>query len=238
MIASKTIAGISNNAMGYTFGSVDHEVAINGQTYRLWDTSGLNEGEHGTVPGDQAVKNLKDLVHRLKDRGISLLVYCIRGTRFRDILKKNYDVFAGMICQDQVPVVVVITGLENEVPMEKWWIENAKEFEKQKMKFVGHACVTTTKGKLSKISGKPIFEEEYKESEKVVRELVHRHCAKTPWSMNEKEWLLETSLRFKRYYGSEDGSADEERVRRRGMVGIAVWFVSMSSLIIGWCLRP
>ena len=231
MVAGKQIAGISNSAMGYTFGSIDHEVAIDGQTYRLWDTSGLNEGEHGTVPGDQALKNLKDLVHRLKDEGVSLLIYCIRGTRFRNILKENYDVFVGMICQDQVPVVVVITGLENEVPMEKWWIENAKEFEKQKMKFVGHACVTTTKGKLSKISGKPIFEEEYRESEKVVRELVQCHYAKTPWLMNEKEWLIETSLRLKRYYGSDDGRDDEGD--RRGWREIAVWFVSV---IKGWCL--
>jgi predicted GTPase len=238
MIAGKNIAGVSNSAMGYTFGSIDHEIVIHGQTYILWDTSGLNEGEHGTVPGDQARKNLQDLVHGLKDGGVSLLVYCVRGTRFRDILKENYDVFAGIICQDQVPVVVVITGLENEQPMEKWWKENGEEFKKRKMEFVGHACVTTTKGKVSKTSGKPIFEEEYRESEKVVRELVRGHCATTPWLMNEKEWLAETSVRLKKYYGpGDDGDGDEENGRRRGVFEIVIWLVSPILVVSAWCIR-
>jgi predicted GTPase len=222
MIAGENIAGVSNSALGHTFGSIDHEITIHQQVYRFWDTSGLNEGEHGTVPGEQAMKNLKDLVHHLKDGGVSLLVYCIRGTRFRDILKENYDVFAGIICQDQVPVVVVITGLENELPMEKWWDENAKEFEKEKMKNVGHACVTTTKGKLSKKSDKPIFEEEYRESEKVVRELVSRCCAKSPWLMNEKEWVAETSRRLERYYGTAN---DNDGRRALGIVTVCLYII-------------
>ena len=201
MIAGENIAGVSNSALGYTFGSTDHEIDIEGRSYRIWDTSGLNEGAHGAVPGEEAMKNLKDLVHRLKEGGVSLLLYCIRGTRSRDILKENYDVFAGIICQDQVPVVLVITGLENEEPMGKWWVENQQEFEKQKLKFAGHACVTTTKGKVSQRSGKPIFEEEYSTSQKLVKDLIRRCCPESPWLMkDEEEWQTETSRRIERYY--------------------------------------
>lgn len=234
MIAGETIAGVSSSALGCTFGSKDHKIAIHGETYRLWDTSGLNEGEHGTVPGEQAMKSLQDLVHRLKDGGVSLLVYCIQGSRFRDILKENYDVFAGIICQDQVPIVVVITGLENEVPMKKWWEENGTEFEKQNMRFAGHACVTTTKGKLSKKTGKPIFEEEYSESENAVKELISGHCASSPWIMNEKEWLAETSVRLERYYGTGYDDNDEEG--RGTLYRVAVCLVSAVFLFYD-CLR-
>jgi predicted GTPase len=211
MIAGENIAGVSNSALGYTFGSTDHEIGIDGRSYRIWDTSGLNEGEHGTVPGEEAMKNLKDLVHRLKDGGVSLLVYCIRGTRFRDILKENYDVFAGIICQDRVSVVLVITGLENEEPMENWWAENQQELEKQKLKFAGHACVTTTEGKASQKSGKPIFEEEYRASQKLVRELICRCCPEYPWLMNdEEEWQTETSRRIERYYELDVGADNDD----------------------------
>lgn len=52
-----------------------------------------------------------------------------------------------------------LSGVEDEVSMEKWWLEN---FGKQKLKFVGHACVTTTKENYPRYR---ICEEEYGESE-------------------------------------------------------------------------
>jgi 50S ribosome-binding GTPase len=198
MLAGDNIAGVSGDALGYTFGSQAHDVSVDSHQVRLWDTAGLNEGEHGTVPAEQAMQNLQNLVQNLKG-GISLLVYCIRGTRFKDIMKINYDLFCSIICQNNVPVVIIVTGLENESPMDSWWGENGAQLEARGMKFKGHACVTTTKGKQMK-TGEYIFEEEYEESEGKTRELITDHYLRTPWIMNERTWLADITSKLAGYY--------------------------------------
>ncbi|KDQ58357.1 hypothetical protein JAAARDRAFT_68872 [Jaapia argillacea MUCL 33604] len=187
MIAGGDIARTSNEALGCTFGSVPYDVTVNGTALRLWDTAGLNEADYGSVSSEQAMRNLHDLIGHLKD-GVSLLVYCIRGTRFRDILQVNYEIFSRIICQGKVPIVIVATGLEHEVPMEKWWEENGEELQKRGMGFQGRACVTATKGKLRK-SGEYMYEEEYSESQEAVRTLITKHLSPQRAKMDKKKWI-------------------------------------------------
>jgi len=232
MLAGRHIAGVSSDALGYTFGSQVHEVSINGNLVKLWDTAGLNEGEHGTVPAEQAVRNLQDLVHNLKG-GVNLLVYCIRGTRFRDIMQINYDLFCNIICQNMVPVVIVVTGLENESPMESWWEENGAQLKDHGMDFTGHACVTTTRGKQLK-SGEYTFEEEFEESEDKTRKLITDHYLRTPWVMKEGAWLAEITSKLAGYYSQQAyGEADLAESRqslapnsRNSSAGILLWKLS------------
>ncbi|KAG1741438.1 uncharacterized protein EDB91DRAFT_1081723 [Suillus paluster] len=47
------------------------------------------------------------------------------------------------ICRKKVPIVVVVTGLENEPVIGNWWNTYGKEFESLGMPFKDHACVTT-----------------------------------------------------------------------------------------------
>ncbi len=188
MIADTASATVSNAAIGCTFESVPYDVELSGCKYRLWDTAGLNEGEHGNVAADRAIENLRLLVQGLKDGGVSLLVYCIRGSRLRDIVQINYDLFYKVICSGEVPIVVVITGLENEEDMENWWKDNAEDLHRQGMIFSGHACVTATKGKVT-TSGQYMFEEEYNLSVKLVREVIIAHCAKMLWTPDSSRWL-------------------------------------------------
>lgn len=188
MIAGAASAAVSNAAIGCTFESVPYDVELSGCKYRLWDTAGLNEGEHGNVAADRAIENLRVLVEGLKDRGVSLLVYCIRGSRLRDIVKVNYDLFYKVICSGEVPIVVVVTGLENEEDMENWWKDNAEDFDRQGMIFSGHACITATRGKVT-TSGQYMFEEEYNLSVKLVQEVIVAHCAKGSWTPDGSKWL-------------------------------------------------
>ncbi|KAF8970951.1 P-loop containing nucleoside triphosphate hydrolase protein [Flammula alnicola] len=201
MIAGKDLAEVSSQALGCTFSSRHYDVSIDigSKTYRLWDTCGLNEGEQGTVPADAAMKNLRDLVQNLQG-GINLLVYCIRGTRFRDIWVVNYDLFSQIICEGKVPIVIVITGLEHEDPdMDGWWEKNSKEFARRGMQFASQACVTTTKGKKSK-SGSFMFEEEYEESTTRVRDVISQNCARSSeWMVDSNEWLRDITIRMATY---------------------------------------
>ncbi|KAF8056962.1 P-loop containing nucleoside triphosphate hydrolase protein [Lyophyllum atratum] len=130
LIAGQVVASVSTSAQGETYESTPHSFTIPGttQAVQLWDTPGLNEGEHGTIPALQAMKNLEHLVSKMR-QGVSLLVYCVRGPRFRDGWKTNYNLIVKGFCQGKVPVVLIVTGLENESPsMEDWWTRNEKVF--------------------------------------------------------------------------------------------------------------
>jgi len=200
-------ANVSSQALGCTFASSSYPINLGEREYRIWDTAGLNEGQHGTMPAEDALNNLRTLVQNLGD-GVNLLVYCIRGSRFRDILRVNYDLFAGIICQGKVPVVAVISGLENEESMDDWWEENKEEFEARGLSFQGQACVTTSKGKMK--NGSFMFEEEYRESERKIKELLKEHC-KLTWKNDNESWVLDIGVRMAAYMERYNNRMDNER---------------------------
>ncbi|KAJ3509542.1 hypothetical protein NLJ89_g5169 [Agrocybe chaxingu] len=181
MLAGRNIAGVSNRAVGGTFSSDSYEVFLNTITYKIWDTAGLNEGIHGSVPAEIALQNLRILVGKMSE-GINLLVYCVRGTRFREILKFNYDMFYKIICQGEVPIVIVVTGLEYESPMDAWWEANRAEFGKYGLAFQACACVTATRGKDG------MFDEEFEESKKKVEQLIVKNCSEVPGKVDRQRW--------------------------------------------------
>jgi len=201
-------AGVSNQAHGCTFANSPYPISLEKQKYLIWDTAGLNEGQHGTMPAEDALNNLKTLVQNLED-GVNLLVYCIRGTRFRDVLRVNYDLFTGIICQRKVPVVAVITGLENEDLMDSWWDVNKEELEARGLTFEGHACVTTSRGKMK--DGSFMFEEEYRESEEKIKKLLEKHCTEVPWKNNSESWILDIGVRMAAYMERYNNRTDNER---------------------------
>ncbi|KIJ67964.1 hypothetical protein HYDPIDRAFT_107508 [Hydnomerulius pinastri MD-312] len=171
---------VSSGAKGCTFGSTDYTATINGEKFVLWDTIGLNEGDKGSTPSAMAERNLEDLMRKMEtEGGLSLLVYVIRGTRYREVVRINYDLFCREICDGKVPVVVVITGLENEEPMESWWDKNKEDLQRYGLKFRGHACITATRGKLLGTGGHA-YDDEYAESERTLKELVSQYCSDKP----------------------------------------------------------
>ncbi|EGN95062.1 hypothetical protein SERLA73DRAFT_143102, partial [Serpula lacrymans var. lacrymans S7.3] len=109
LIAGERVAETSSKAVGCTFDSQCYKVKVNQGEYFIWDTAGLNEGIHGTVPGPAALASMKKLLRTLADgEGVSLLVYCFRGPRVRSVLLKNYKLFYSAICRKKVPIVAVV----------------------------------------------------------------------------------------------------------------------------------
>lgn len=106
--------------------------------------AGLDEGSEGAVPNKEAQKVLKKLLQTLMEQdGIHLLVYCVQGTRERTALRRNYMSFYSKV-KEKVPIVLVVTRLENQVPdMEQWWRANEQSISDLNMTFAGHACITT-----------------------------------------------------------------------------------------------
>jgi len=190
LIVGKDVAETSSNAMGCTFESKSYEVEVEGIPLVLWDTSGLNEGEKGEVAAKKAVGQLYHLIQSLENNGVSLLVFCIRGPRIRETTIKNYQLFYSYFCLAEVSIALVVTGLENEEPMDAWWPKNKDAFDKQGMKFNGHACVTATKGKMKQ--GRYIHEEEFAESRLKVRTLIVDTRDTVPWKMKRVPWFIAT----------------------------------------------
>ncbi|KAJ3571218.1 hypothetical protein NP233_g3890 [Leucocoprinus birnbaumii] len=186
---------ISNRPVGCTRQYTDYIITLDGEDYTIWDTAGLNEGKAGTVPADVALGHLRRLVETLGSAtGISLLVYCIRWSRYRKILRENYDLFSGIICSGVIPTVVVITGLEHQESMEAWWEKNRGELKG--MEFFDHACITAAKGK------KNVYEEEYEESIAKLRVLIRKNCLEHAWKIkSEKEgsWLRHVLVSVENY---------------------------------------
>lgn len=145
-IAGKQLAKTSDDATGCTPCYKRYPVSFSGQRFVLFDTAGFGEGPAGRVPDPQAKRQLKSLLRQLMSSrspsdGIDLLVYCMSSkTTALPAVVRAYDTFYARVCRKKVPIVIVITGLENEPSMESWWDRNKDKFKS--MHFAGHACVT------------------------------------------------------------------------------------------------
>ena len=201
MLAGKEVANVSSLVWGCTTSAQSYDVTIDDKTFALWDTSGLNEGEKGSVPAEKAIEDLFNLVKRIS---VNLIIYCVRGSRFTDIVRINFDLFCGIMCEGRVPVVFVVTGLEQEEVMEEWWTKYQKDVKRLGLSFEGHACVTTIKGRNN------IYEREYQESTDKVWRLVKAHSNSPPWTL-APGWRVQVPDTIARYMAAYNASTGKER---------------------------
>ncbi|KAG1838790.1 hypothetical protein DFJ58DRAFT_634847, partial [Suillus subalutaceus] len=108
-----------------------------------WIT-GLGEGPEGNSPDKDARGILKKLLRDLmKQTGIHLLMYCVRGVRVTKALCCNY-----VLVRSEVKERVSNRSCRQEFrrqrrEMEEWWSDNERSISDFGMTFTGHACVTT-----------------------------------------------------------------------------------------------
>ncbi|KAF5326018.1 hypothetical protein D9611_001007 [Ephemerocybe angulata] len=206
-------AAISNGALGCTVANTSYTIYLSDPPtpdpgnfepapsvqYTLWDTAGLVEGKSGSVVSRQAEENLARLLATVGG-GVSLLVFCIRGRRFRAILRHHYDLIYRRTCwYKRVPIILVVNGLENETGrMDDWWATHRVEFERNKMRFEEVACVVSTRGKAVKGGGKGhMLDEEYQESLQVLRSAIRRNCLEKGKTFKQATWLESVVRQFR-----------------------------------------
>ncbi|KAG0697052.1 hypothetical protein DFH29DRAFT_783490, partial [Suillus ampliporus] len=170
MLASQDVSRLSDPGLA-AFASRGYVVDMGGREVVLWDSVGLHKGDDHDAISEGAARNLHGLIQNLHG-GLNLLVYCINAARVSEALDVNYDAFYRIIGGKKVPVVLVVTGLENKDPMEGWWKENEAEFKRHGLTFDGHACITTTRGKPLKDGPGHWHDEQYEQSRLAVRELI------------------------------------------------------------------
>jgi predicted GTPase len=103
------------------------------------DTVGLHESSHGTVPAEQAVVELIELLEKARD-GFSLLVHVTRASRITKEHDDDYMFFVEKMTQGSIPVILAVTGCENEHPMTSWVERNQEAFARFAYKELVPTC--------------------------------------------------------------------------------------------------
>lgn len=190
MISETETAVVSGGATGCTFRSQKHVVTIGEKTLNIYDTVGLDEGDAGTVPKEDAIVQLYTLVRSLK-AGVNLLIFCMRGPRLKESAPRNWRLFHEIMCQKKVPIVIAITGLELEPgDMDNWWYRNKAAFQVYGMLPAGFACIVATRGRQTH-SGVYTLEQEYEESKVKMWKLIMGTYLERPWKVESIAWYAQ-----------------------------------------------
>jgi len=197
--SDERVADTSSGARGCTFESKGFEIDILGQPATLWDTAGLDEGDAGRVPKSEAIVQLYRLVRNLED-GVSLLMFVMRAPRIKSSAPQNWKLFHEIICQWKVPIVIAITGLEQEDNMDKWWWDNKGTFQSYGITPSGFACITASRGRPRRRGEGHVFDDEFEESRDKVRALIRSTALVNPWHVPAAQWfktIVETTIEYK-----------------------------------------
>lgn len=203
LIAGKPLAAVHSGASGCTMESSSYDIILpdnQGLSHhiRLFDTVGLNEPLFRKTNYLTAIEKANTLICQLQlTGGIRLILFCIRSGRITAVMQNNYRLFCDILCQNEVPVAFVITGLENEASMEGWWENNVSSFEKYQLSCASHACVTATRGLNN------CYAERYQQSQMTVRAMLLGHVAGggTSWKPERTGWFIHLAGRLLKWLG-------------------------------------
>lgn len=105
----------------------------------LIDTVGLHESSHGTVSAEQSVMDLVSLLEKARD-GFNLLIHVTRASRITKEHDDDYAFFVEKMTEGRIPVILVMTGCENEQPMGAWVARNQQAFSRFSYKMLIPSC--------------------------------------------------------------------------------------------------
>lgn len=146
LIVGHPVAETSSGIGSCTLASRSHKINTGLHQFMVWDTVGLNGMQIG-----HDIKTMENAAHLVRDLhrqgGIDLLVFCKKSGRFMASECSSLRVFQEYLCEGQIPVAFIITHLESEDPMEKWWETNGEDLVKatnlKPSAVAGHACITS-----------------------------------------------------------------------------------------------
>jgi hypothetical protein len=132
-----------NGALGVTAKShLYNAFEYEGRNIRLFDTVGLHESSFGTVPAEQAFAQVVELLTRAKE-GFSLMIHVARASRITKEQEDDYKFFVEKLTQEKIPVLLVLTGCENEDPMTAWLDRNRDSYGRFHYKDMIPTCFLT-----------------------------------------------------------------------------------------------
>lgn len=168
MLVGEDRAKTSDSASACTSVSSPYDAALlpDGSAVKVWDTPGLGQAEDSNNTHSKAIADVYSLLQSGKD--VSLLIFChgVMQGRLNKAVVEAFKVLAGFRKRN-VPIALVVTGLEGTRNRDAWWRENSAHYIAEGMNFGYHACITSRKGDMSQ-------NETYQQSVDVIRSMVHR----------------------------------------------------------------
>ena len=192
LIVGSQVAKTSPDADACTTRTQSYDVTISGNKYRLWDTPGLNGGTLGPFRAAVAERNLKVFLRKvLRKNEPCLLLYCVRASRATRALVHHYQSIRLATSGSTIPMVIVVTGLENSRgDMETWWNNNVTPLSNHGMHFVDHACITS-------IDDDPrdpaLARTRRTYSQDIVRDLIFRNCIPREQGENSPQYQAQVA---------------------------------------------
>ncbi|KAG2134459.1 P-loop containing nucleoside triphosphate hydrolase protein [Suillus clintonianus] len=172
LMAGKEVALTSSGTQHCTMRWQDYNIEFNGESFKVFNTFGLEEPQLGIKEYLESVENAYRLIKELDSQGgIDLLLFCIRAGRMTTTIQSNYRLFHEFLCEKKVPIVLAITNLEREQRMEDWWDREHDIFPRYQIYVAGHACITAANGLDSR------HKDLYEESRITIRHLVKQSTA-------------------------------------------------------------
>lgn len=135
-------------------------------TLRFYDTVGL---EHRPSPWSAIKARLR------RSSGVDVIVYCMRRGRLSNEQATHLRTIQKTYCQEDVPLLLVISGVDfRRGSTERWWETNIEDLKSAvNVEFADHICLNTWE------PDHPSWKHQgasYKEAQRLVRDLVLRHC--------------------------------------------------------------
>jgi len=157
------------------------------------DTVGLNEGTKGTVKSSEAAKKL---IKFLRDnaQGFSLVVMVKKKERITTLDESNYQFFQTILCENKIPLVMVVTHCDFEEPVNRWWSDNKSEFiGTYDMKIAQAECVCSiTDESLQTHNSKvvPLYKEARQESRQRLFDMFESTALNAPLRIDLGGWWV------------------------------------------------
>jgi hypothetical protein len=174
-----------------------HTKLIDERIFNIFEVASVNHDSDlmgNKFSNREVERHINDLRYQLKQdgEGVHLLVFVLQG-RITDRVQQCYEMFYNGIFNQAVPIVIAITGMENELsryinedmdnknpneqPVRKddWWSRNKQSFINNGLFFKDHACLVATKGRRLE-NDEHIFEDLYNLSKRRFEELIRKNC--------------------------------------------------------------
>ncbi|KAG2134458.1 P-loop containing nucleoside triphosphate hydrolase protein, partial [Suillus clintonianus] len=208
LMAGKDIAVTSLSMQRCTLHWQEYAIEFDGESYKVFDTIGLEESGLEMNEHLAAVANAYTFIKRLDaEGGVDLLLSCVRAGRFTAALHSNYRFFHDFLCQKKVPIVLAITNLEREQRMEDWWDREHAIFPRYQIYVTGHACITAANG----LDGR--HRQLYDDSRITIRKLIRDNIA----GEHRQVWAGGNNLFVSLVRGLKNLVVKNQRIRRMNL---------------------
>ncbi|KAG0697665.1 P-loop containing nucleoside triphosphate hydrolase protein [Suillus ampliporus] len=196
LIAGEQRAESSSGTQSCTLESTQYQIRLSDPQLdvNLFDTAGLDSPTMNNTSYLDALVKAHELIVSLKNQGgVHGLLFCMKGGRVSSTMQQNYRLFYEFLCQEQVPLALVVTNLENEADMDEWWTRNKAHIEKSGIVPITQVCITTIKGHDN------VHEKRYNESRKKVHNMLKELASSEACSVDVGSWFARMCKKLREF---------------------------------------